>query len=307
MPFPKDLISITDLNQEQIMELIQLAKNLKENRFSHEQPLKGKTVGLLTTKPSLRTRLSFEVGLFELGANSLFIKNDEVGLGVRESYADVANVISRYLAALIVRSHDHKGLIQLAQNASIPVINALTDAEHPCQALADLLTIYELFGELKAKKLTYLGDGNNVAVSLMLASAITGIEFTAITPAGYEPPKEAVNIAAQLAKKNGSPTPIITNDANHAAEADVLYTDVWVSMGQEGSKEKVSAAFTPYQINSTIMQDKQIPVLHCLPAHKGEEISEKAFEVNKEIIFQQAENRLHAQKALLTKLLVKTV
>ncbi len=303
MKFPKDFLSIADLTAEQILELLQLAKRLKKERYTHEKPLTGKTIGLLTTKPSLRTRLSFEIGAMELGAHSLFIRNDEVGLGTRESYSDIANVVSRYLAALVVRSHDQKGLIELAQASSIPVINALTDDEHPCQILADLLTIEETFGKLAGIKLTYVGDGNNVTKSLMLASAILGIEFTAITPSGYEPSKEAVNQASQLARKHNAPSPIISNDVQLIKEADVLYTDVWVSMGQEGSKKSVQDIFGNYQINSNNLGAKDIKVLHCLPAHKSEEISEEVFNQNANLIFDQAENRLHAQKALLVKLL----
>ena len=302
--FPKDLISIADLNQAQIIELVELAANLKANRKTHQKLLTGLTGGLLTTKPSLRTRLSFEIGLLELGAHSLFIRNDEVGLGVRESYEDVANVLSRYLSVLIVRSHDHKGLIDLAKHSTIPIINALTDEEHPCQALSDLLTIYEQFNRLKGVKLAYIGDGNNVCVSLMLASAIAGLEFTAITPTGTEPNKDTVNRASQLAKQNGTLAPNITNDPKAVLEADILYTDVWVSMGDEG-KQKSKNIFQNYQINANLLNGKSIPVLHCLPAHKEEEISQEIFDKNKKLIFDQAENRLHMQKAILVKLLVE--
>ena len=303
MNFPKDLISITDLNREQINEVLNLAKELKVDRYNDQKPLKGKTLGLFTTKPSLRTRLSFETGIFELGGNSLFIRNDEIGLGSRESFADIGRVLSRYLSAFIVRSHDHLGLIELAKFASIPIINALTDQEHPCQILADLLTLKENFGELKKLKLTYIGDGNNVCASLMLASAILGLEFMAITPASYEPSKNIVNQACHLAKLYESSAPIITNEPSEATKADVLYTENWLSMGQESSKEKIVKDFQNYQINSKLLNSQKIPVLHCLPAHKGEEISEETFEENSKLIFEQAENRLHAQKALLVKLI----
>lgn len=305
MTFPKDLLSIADLNESQINDLLELAGTLKANRFdpSHPKPLIGKSIGILTSKPSLRTRLSFEVGLMELGAHSVFIKNDEVGLGQRESYNDVARVISRYFAAFIVRTHEHNGLLELAKHASIPIINALSDSEHPCQILADFLTIKERFGRLKGVKLCYVGDGNNVAVSLMLGSAITGIEFCLITPSGYEPPKAQVDRASGLAKKNASPLPNITNDLNQASKADILYTDVWISMGQDNSKERIEKDFGPYQINRQVSENGRIPILHCLPAHRGEEITDEAFEDNANLIFDQAENRLHAQKALLLKIL----
>jgi ornithine carbamoyltransferase len=306
MNYPKDLLSIADLNLIQILEIVHLAQDCKKRRATYPKQLEGKTVALLTTKPSLRTRLSFEIGLMELGANSLFVRDDEVGLGKRESYADVARVLSRYLSALVVRSHDHAGLSELAKYASIPVINALTQEEHPCQILADLLTIYERFGTFENIKLSYIGDGNNVCTSLMLASAIVGMHFTVIMPIGAEPPKKLVDRATALAKQYENQAPKITNDISEAALADVLYTDVWVSMGDEGAKEKTKKVFAPYQINAGIMGGKNIPVLHCLPAHKDEEIDQKAFEDNSELIFNQAENRLHAQKALLLKLLVKT-
>lgn len=303
MNFPKDFLSISDLSAEQIADLLELAKEVKTQRHSHPKYLQGKSIGILTSKPSLRTRLSFEVGLMELGAQSLFIKNDEVGLGERESYADIARVISRYFAAFVVRTHEHKGLIELAKYSSIPIVNALSDSEHPCQILADFLTVKETFGKLKGVKLCYIGDGNNVAVSLMLGSALTGIEFSLVAPSGYEPPKNYVDLSSHLAKRNGSPVPNISNDLAVAAEADILYTDVWISMGQESTKEKVKKTFEPYQINKGLTGSRNIPVLHCLPAHREEEITEEVFEQNAKLIFDQAENRLHAQKALLIKLL----
>lgn len=302
MNFPKDLVSIADLNHEQVSEILNLALKLKASRYNHPKVLNGKTIGLFSTKPSLRTRLSFETGVFELGGNSLFIRNDEIGLGTRESFADIGRVLSRYLSAFIVRSHDHEGLIELAKYASIPIINALTDQEHPCQILADLLTLKENFTNLKKLKLTYIGDGNNVCASLMLVSAIMGIEFMAITPTGHEPSKNIVNRASQLAKVNGGYMPIITNEPSQAHKADILYTDVWLSMGQDNSKDKLLKDFQNYQINSRLLNSQKIPILHCLPAHKGEEISFDIFEENAELIFDQAENRLHAQKALLMSL-----
>lgn len=300
----KNLLSIVDLNQAQINELLRLAIELKRERRTHKRLLAGHTGGLLTTKPSLRTRLSFEVGLVELGANSLFIRNDEIGMGIRESYEDIARVLSKYLSVLIVRSHDHKGLVELASHATIPIINALTEEEHPCQALSDLLSIYEYFQRVKDVRLTYIGDGNNVCTSLMLMSATVGIEFTAITPMGLEPSRETVDKASQIAKSLGFFAPRITNDPLYMREStDILYTDVWVSMGEE-NKAKNKKIFQDYQVNESLMGNKNIPVLHCLPAHKGEEISKEVFEKNKELIFNQSENRLHMQKAILIKLLV---
>lgn len=301
--FPKDLLSIADLDKEQLFELINLSIKLKKERKTHEKSLTNETIGVLTSKPSLRTRLSFEVAIIELGGNSLFIKNEEVGLGIREEAEDIAKVISRYLSAMVVRAHEHKHVADLAKHSSIPIINALTDSEHPCQIIADLLTIQETFGKLENIKLGYVGDGNNVTNSLMLASAIAGIEFYAITPPGHEPDKNYVNQASELAKKYSSPSPSVTNAFEEISRMDVLYTDVWISMGDNTPKEKIFEAFRPYQLNKETLRGKSIPVLHCLPAHKEEEISKEVFDANSELIFQQAENRLHAQKSVLLKLL----
>ncbi|MDX1918861.1 MAG: ornithine carbamoyltransferase [Candidatus Caenarcaniphilales bacterium] len=299
--FPKDLLSIADLKPDQVDELIESAMQLKANRAQHPKYLAGKTYGLLFSKPSLRTRLSFETGIFELGGQSLFIREEEFGLGSRESIEDIAKVVSRYLAGLIVRSHNHLTLQRMAGFGECNFINALTDIEHPCQALADLLTLRECFGDTKGLKLTYIGDGNNVAVSLMLLSAISGIAFSAITPPRHEPKSAFVNQAAMLAKQYGSPSPLITNDPVYAADADLLYGDVWVSMGEQSQGDE-RADFSPYQIDHALMQGRKIPVMHCLPAHQGEEISVEVFSENAALIYNQAENRLHIQKAILVKL-----
>lgn len=295
----RDFLSSADLSRASFDKIINKAEELKLNRKEHFRSLKNKIGGVFTTKPSLRTRISFEVALIELGAKVLFLKDEEIGLGTRESYADVGNVISRYLDLFIVRSNDQRGLKELAECSSIPVVNALTDKEHPCQALADLLTIKEKFSILEGLKLTYVGDGNNVANSLMLSSAINGMEFTLICPQGYEPEKYYVEKAEKLAEKNKSPKPVISNDMKLCKKADVLYTDVWVSMGQAKDIRSVKEDFSKYQLNSEALGGKNIPVLHCLPAHKGEEISSELFEKNSALIFEQAENRLHGQKAIL--------
>ncbi|MDX1919169.1 MAG: ornithine carbamoyltransferase [Candidatus Caenarcaniphilales bacterium] len=301
--FPKDLISIADFDKEQILDVLDLAAKLKAERKTHEKSLLNQTVGVLTSKPSLRTRLSFEVAIIELGGNSLFIKNEEVGLGMREEAEDIAKVVSRYLSSMVVRAHEHKHVVDLAKHASIPVINALTDLEHPCQILADLLTIKENFGKFEKIKLGYVGDGNNVTNSLMLASAICGLEFYAITPPGHEPSKKYVDWSSELAKRYSAPAPTVTNDVDEISKMDILYTDVWVSMGDDTPKEKIQDVFQPYQLSKENLKNKNIPVLHCLPAHKEEEISKEVFDANSELIFSQAENRLHAQKSVLIKLL----
>ena len=305
----KNFISSADLNREELLALLDLASELKAQRKIFKQTsqtnnlscfLKNKIAGIFTTKPSLRTRISFEVALKELGAETLFIKDDEIGLGTRESYEDVANIISRYLDIFIIRSNSQAGLEKLVQNSSIPVINALTDKEHPCQALADFLTIKELFklkNNFSDLKLTYIGDGNNVANSLMLTSAILGVNFKAICPKNFEVNNLYFEKACELAKLNNTSLPVISNNTELCQDSDVIYTDVWVSMGQ--NKNIPSKEFLKYQVNSSILKNKNIPVMHCLPAHKNEEISEEIFNKNTSLIFEQAENRLHAQKALI--------
>jgi len=295
----KHFLSINDLDPEQFINILDSATQLKANRRNHEKTLTGQVGGIITTKPSLRTRLSFEIGLLELGAKALFVRNEEVGLGERESYADIVRVLERYLDFLIVRTHDHQGLIEMVKySSSLNIINALTSEEHPCQILADFLTIKENFKTFKNLKLTYIGDGNNVCHSLMLAASLLGVEFTAITPAKYEPNAKYIDLAIQNTKKFSGKEPKITNDIQKALEADILYTDVWVSMG-ESADNKSQSDFENYKINENLLKNKNIPVLHCLPAHKDQEISDGVFEKNAKLIFDQAENRLHAQKALM--------
>ena len=295
----KHFLSINDLDPEQFISILDSATQLKANRRNHEKTLAGQVGGIITTKPSLRTRLSFEIGLLELGAKALFVRNEEVGLGERESYADIVRVLERYLDFLIVRTHDHQGLIEMVKySSSLNIINALTSEEHPCQILADFLTIKENFKTFKNLKLTYIGDGNNVCHSLMLASSLLGVEFTAITPAKYEPNAKYIDLAIKNAKRLSGKEPKMTNDIQKALEADILYTDVWVSMG-ESVDHKSQSDFENYKINESLLKNKNIPVLHCLPAHKDQEISDEVFENNAKLIFDQAENRLHAQKALM--------
>jgi len=303
--FPKDFLSCSDLSKEQFLHILGLAASLKQHRHSNNQSSKkDKTAVILSTKPSLRTRLSFEIALNELGINTIFMKGEEIELGQRESYEDTAEVISRYASALIVRSDDHQGLTRLAQTASISVINALTDQEHPCQALADFLTIREICDRLERIKLTYVGDPNNVSNSLLLGSSILGLQFTMISPPGYHINEKYIQIAHQL---NNEFSLITSDDMSLCQEADILYTDTWISMGQDKNEVDVKNTFSPYQLNSKNSINKKnqaIPILHCLPAHQGQEISLQAFEVNKKNIFNQSENRLHAQKALLQTLLL---
>lgn len=299
----KHFLSSADFDKEQYLELLRIATESKQ-KVHNNLILNNKVAGIYTNKPSLRTRISFEVGIKELGGSSIFIKNDEISLGEREDYQDVARVLSRYLDLFIVRSHDQAGLETLAKYSDIPIINALTNKEHPCQALADVLTLTQYFTDIKGLKLTYIGDGNNVTHSLAIISAILGIELTIITPPEHEIHNDYLDLSMQLATKYNHPMPVCCNDPVVAQYADVVYGDVWSSMGDDsGDQDKVNNKFQPYQINAELLGNKNIKVLHCLPAHKGEEITEEIFEQNANIIFDQAENRLHAQKAIMQMLL----
>ncbi len=295
---PKHFLSINDFSKKELLEVLDLASKLKkETRAGKDQTklLKGKYLGMFFEKPSLRTRISFEVGFKQLGGQTVVLKNDEVGLGKREAVSDVAKVLSRYLDAIMVRTYSQDVVKELAQEGSIPVINALTDEEHPCQIVADLQTIKEHFGNLKNLKIAYIGDGNNVAKSLMLACTKLEIECVIACPKGFEPEDEYLSDYAKVDHGIG--------DACKGAHA--LYTDVWASMGQEKEAQERREHFSGYQINKSLLElaDKKAIVLHCLPAHRGEEITDDVMKLHEKHIFEQAENRMHAQKAILCKLL----
>jgi ornithine carbamoyltransferase len=295
----KHFLSINDLTRDKALHLLAEAARLKVDR--HHVPsrqrntLSGRTLALIFEKASLRTRVSFDVGIAQLGGHPLYLSPEEIGMGQRESVADVARVLSRVCDGIMARVYKHETVEELAQWSSVTIINGLCDREHPCQALADLLTLKEHKG-LGGTKLAYVGDGNNVCNSLMLLCAKVGVRFAAATPPGYEPDAELV----ARARSEGEVT--ITNDPRTAvAGADAVYTDVWVSMGQEEETLRRLEVFPPYQINADLMslaRDDAI-VLHCLPAHRGEEITAQIFESPQSVVFDQAENRLHAQKAVL--------
>lgn len=291
----RSFLSINDLNKKELEKLIDLAIKLKkEHKKGKDQTklLQGKFLGMFFEKPSLRTRISFEAGMKQLGGQTIVLKNDEVGLGKREAVSDVAKVLSGYLDAIMVRTFAHEIVEELASEGSIPVINALTDEEHPCQILADLQTIKESFGSFKNLKLAYIGDGNNVAKSLMLACTKLEIQCEIACPQGYEPEDEYLS---DYARVNHSV-------ADAAQDATVLYTDVWASMGQEKEAQERKEVFASYQISEQLLKNhahKDAIVLHCLPAHRGEEITNEVMTKHSKTIFEQAENRMHAQKALL--------
>ncbi|MCK4307426.1 ornithine carbamoyltransferase [candidate division WOR-3 bacterium] len=293
----KDFVSIKDLSKKEVEKLFLLAEKLKQTRPRYEKPLQDKTIALVFEKPSLRTRVTFETGIYELGGKSIYLSPQDIGLGKRESISDVARNLSLWVSGIVARVFTHQSVIELAEYASIPVINALSDLEHPCQAIADLFTVYEKFKAFKGLKFAYIGDGNNVCRSLMLLAETCGLEMFVATPKGYEP-----NRSSQLTTCNSQ----LLNDPKKAiSNADVVYTDVWASMGEEAEKEKRLKIFKDFQVNSELLKyaKPECLIMHCLPAHRGEEITSEVLDSKNSIVFQQAENRLHVQKALLTILL----
>lgn len=296
-----DLISILDI-QDRIMDILRIAGEIKKKYKNGEpyHPLEGKSLGMIFEKPSTRTRISFEVGATQLGGHALYLSPKDLQLGRGETIADTAKVLSRYVDGIMYRAFEHDMMVELAQNSTVPVISGLDDVEHPCQIVADLLTIREHKNNFD-NKLVYVGDGNNVCHSLLLGSAVVGMNMVACTPEGYEPDEEFVKKAREIASENGTDIEI-ENDPHTAVEgADVIYTDVWVSMGDEDEKKKRMEAFEAFQINSGLMSkaDDEVIVMHCLPAHRGVEITDEVIDGPHSVVFDQAENRLHAQKAIL--------
>jgi len=297
------LISMADLSYEEIIELLDMAEDLKEKRLRGKvtDHLKNKSLAMIFEKSSTRTRVSFEVAMSDLGGHSLYLNYKDIQVGRGETVADTATVLSGYVHGICARVNSHNTIIELADNATVPVINALSDLEHPCQTLADLLTIREYKNKLNGLKFTWIGDGNNVCNSAILGCAIVGMDIVVACPEGYEPD---MDIVAQAEELGGNVT--ITHDpAEAAANADVLYTDVWVSMGDEAERDKRMRDLARFQVNSELVNfaKHDAIVMHCLPAHRGEEITADVLEGPHSVVFEQAENRLHAQKALLLKLM----
>ncbi len=303
----KDFLSIADYPSETLKELLDLAVELKKAwKDGGNQPiLKGKVLAMIFQKPSLRTRVSFDMAMRHLGGDALYLSPAEIGLGKRESIADVARVISGYVDIVMARVFEHQHVVELAQWADIPVINGLSDYNHPCQAMADALTILEEFGDLKGLKITFVGDGNNVAVSLMYVCAKLGANFTIATPEGYEMPSDAIEVGHQIAAESGSTITTLNDPYEAVRDADVVYTDTWTSMGQEEEAQIRGAIFPPYQVNDQLLKvaKPHVIVMHCLPAHRGEEITDEVADGPHSRLFPQAHNRLHAQKAILVRLL----
>lgn len=283
----KHLVSIIDLSPSEIEDIYKLAAELKQNPIGNS--LKDKSIAMIFEKPSNRTRVSFEVGIFELGGNAISLQDNEIQLGKRESIADAAKTLSRYVDAIVIRTFNHHNIIEFANNSNVPVINALSDFSHPCQALSDIFTIKEKRKNLEGLKFVFVGDGNNVARSLNLLCKKMGINFVLSCPKKYEIEDTAIEYSPYDAIKN----------------ADVIYTDVWTSMGQEKESKKRKKIFSKYQINSKLVNSakKDALIMHCLPAHRGEEITDDVIDGSNSIVFDQAENRLHVQKAILVKLL----
>ena len=303
----KNLISINDLSQEEVTQILETAEIMKLRHYSHEeQPLlKGKVLGMIFQKPSLRTRVSFEAGMIQLGGAAIYLGPEDIKLGQREATKDIAQVLSRYVDGIMARTFSHEIILELANYSSVPVINGLSDLLHPCQILGDLLTIKEKKGRLSNLKLAYLGDGNNVAHSLLFGAVKVGMDIVLATPSNYEPKAEIVEQAKKDAKKMGSRVEIIHNPLKAAEEADIIYTDVWTSMGFEKEREIRKDVFRPYQINQDLVNRAKddVLILHCLPAHRGEEITDEVIDGPHSVVIDQAENRLHAQKAILALLL----
>ena len=300
----RDFLDVTDFTSEEIWQVLRLAADLKrkQKKGRAHLVLKGKTLAMIFQKPSTRTRISFETGMFQLGGLGIYISPDEMGLGKREAVADVARVLSRYNDGIMARVFEHGILTELAKHASIPVVNGLSDWSHPCQILGDMLTIYEHRGCFDGLKVAWIGDGNNVAHSWVHMAMRIPMELALACPAGYDPDK---GLMEKARKAGGSKITIFRDPEKAAAEADVLYTDVWASMGQEKEAAKRKRAFRNFQINDKLVRRAKpnVLVMHCLPAHRGEEISESALEGHHSIVFDEAENRLHVQKAILVKLL----
>jgi len=301
----RDFVSLRDFSPADIRLFLHVAGQIKTMPAAYSQALRGKTLAMIFEKPSLRTRVTFDVGIHQLGGHPLYLSPAEISLGKRESVYDVAKNLERMVHGIMIRTFAHEIVEQLAEHASIPVINGLTDYSHPCQAMADFLTIKEEKRRVKGRKIAYIGDGNNVARSLMFAGAQLGAQVWVATPPGYEPDEHSVNWAHARALEAGGHI-VVTNDPQHAAaEADVVYTDVWTSMGQEAEAEQRRQIFEPYQVNGSLfaLASEDAIFMHCLPAHRGEEVTDDVIDGPRSVVFQQAENRLHAQKAILLELM----
>lgn len=304
----KHVLGMHDLNSAEVEEILDLSEELKRDQKAGKsrEVLHGKTLGMIFAKPSTRTRVSFETGMSQLGGHAIYLGVNDLQLGRGETIADTSRTLSRYADIIMARLFAHRDIEELARHASVPVINGLTDLHHPCQTLADLMTIRERFGKLRGREVAWVGDGNNVCNSLMLGCALVGANFRAACPRGYAPSENVVNEALKISKKSGSRIEIQQDPKKAVKGADVIYTDVWVSMGQEKEAGQKKTVFKPYQVNSGLVKlaSPKVIVMHCLPAHRGLEITDGVIDGPHSVVWDQAENRMHAQKGLMVWLLV---
>ena len=301
----KDLISCRDLTSRDIKEIFELTDRLKRNKEGFSHILSGKSLALIFQKPSNRTRVSFEVGMYQLGGHSLYLAPNEINLGVRESIKDVAKTLSRYVDGIVLRTFEHKNVLEMAEYSDKPVINGLSDFSHPCQALADVYTVKEKLKVLKGKILSFIGDGNNVCNSLLYTCASAGLSLRVATPAGFEPQQAILKEARQIGKAVHARIELFHDPKRAVREADCIYTDVWASMGQEKEASSRKKIFRSFQVNKDLVRlaKPHALIMHCLPAHRGQEITDEVLDGKNSVVFDQAENRMHVQKAILIKLL----
>jgi len=301
----RDFLSIADWSGEDLAGLLGLSKKVKQYPGNYLSVLQGKSIAMIFEKQSLRTHVTFDVALNQLSAHGVYLTQTDISLGKRESVYDTAKNLERWVDGVVVRTFAHATCVDLASAMRVPVINALTDYEHPCQAIGDFLTMIEHLGPVKGKKLVFVGDGNNVCRSLMFLAAKLGMNFVAAAPPGYEPDAKSVKLASAAARKSGAAVDVSNNPKDAVKQADVVYTDVWTSMGQEEEREKRLKAFKGFQVNAKLMsQAKSYAVfMHCLPAHRGEEVTDEVMDSKQSVVFDEAENRLHSEKAILLTLL----
>ena len=297
----KHFLSLKDVSPAQMKELFRVSTDVKKNPKKYFQSLAGKTLGMIFQKSSTRTRVSFEVGMFQLGGHALFLSGNDIQIGRGETIADTARTLSRMVDMIMARVYGHSIVEELAQYGSVPVINGLSDFSHPCQALADYFTLYELWGDLKGKKIAYVGDGNNVCHSLLYGAAVLGMHISVGAPDGYKPHPDVVRFSKELGQKTGGSTTIVTDPKEAVKNADCVYTDVWASMGQEKEYHERKAIFGGYQVNEHLfsLTNKDAVFMHCLPAHRGDEVTNGVIDGKNSIVWDEAENRLHCQKAIM--------
>ncbi len=297
----RDFLSIADWSAKDLLKLLALSADMKARPGKYKDSIRGKSVALIFEKQSLRTHVTFDVGIYQLGGHSVYLTQSDINLGKRESIHDVSKNLERWMNAVVVRTYAHQSCVDMGKYMKIPVVNALTDYEHPCQAVGDFLTVVEHVGKPKKKKFVFVGDGNNVCNSLMLMASKVGMNFVAATPVGYEPPAEILKLARKAGKETGAAIEVIRDPFEAAKDADVVYTDVWVSMGQEAEKEERLKAFHDYQVNERLMKlaKKSAIFMHCLPAHRGEEVTDDVIDSRQSVVWDEAENRLHSQKAII--------